>query len=356
MAQNEDFVTDRTSGTTGSTYRSDDLGSGTREGSTAIRNDIERTRADMDETFAALDAKLTPSQLALEVWNLAKGGGTASAGKLLQVVREHPMPAAVIGLGLGWLLVDRSRRSSDRDIRFDDRYERYGRSDRAYAAGYADMESYNRGGYPGYESDPSTGRLSQAKDAAKDAASSAKDALFGAKDKVGDAAEWTKEHAHDLTDQAKHQASALRYKAKNQARRAQTGFWETLEENPLMIGAATLALGVIAGLSIPSTRKEDELMGETRDHLVDEVKEAGRETLDKTKHVAETVVDKVKNEAETQGLTASGLVDKVKTVAKEATNAAKEEAKNQNLTPEALGRMGQEAPKPEVYEPELVKR
>jgi hypothetical protein len=128
---------------------------------------------------------------------------------------------------------------------------------------------------------------------------------------------------------------ALKYQAKRQARSAKLGFWQTMEENPFVIGAATLALGIIAGLLVPSTDKEDELMGETRDHLFDEVKEAGQQALDKGMHVADAVVDKVKEEAQHQGLTPESVVDKVKNVAKEATNTAKEEAKRQNLTPEA---------------------
>ena len=56
-----------------------------------------------------------------------------------------------------------------------------------------------------------------------------------------------------------------------------------------MVGAAVLAVGVVTGLLIPSTEKEDELMGETRDHLLDEAKEAGQQALDKGKHVAEAM-------------------------------------------------------------------
>jgi len=175
---------------------------------------------------------------------------------------------------------------------------------------------------------------------------------------VSEAADWTKEHASELGHQVAekastlgHQvtdrASGLRRQAKTQVRRARVGFWQTMEENPLMIGAATLALGIVAGLAIPSTDKEDELMGETRDHLFDEVKEAGQQVLDKGKHVAEAVADKVKEEAHNQGLTPEGVVDKVKAVAQEATNTAKEEAKRQNLTPDALT---------QEREPELAKR
>jgi uncharacterized protein YjbJ (UPF0337 family) len=336
MAQTEDFLTnDR-----------DDLNASSGRNSREIRSEIDRTRADMDETFAALDSKLTPSQIGLELWHLFKGGSSAGAGKLWRVAREHPMPAAVIGLGLGWLLVESSKKE-------DSRTADYG----TYRAGYAGDYGYGRSSYAAtgyeydeYELDEEGGRLSAAKDKLHDVADSAKDAVGTAREKVGDATGWTKEHALDLGHRAKGQAKALKGKAKYQARRAKTGLWQTLEENPLIIGAATLAVGVIAGLLIPETEKENELMGETRDRLVEEVKEAGQQTLEKGKHVAEAVADKVKDEVKSAGLTPEGVAEKVKNVAKEAVNTAKEEAKNQDLTPAAL--------KTEVHEhePELVKR
>ena len=104
MAQREDFVT----GTS-------DLDAGSGRNSSEIRSEIDRTRSDMDETFAALDAKLTPKEIGLELWNLFKGGSSTGASKLWQVAREHPMPAAVVGLGLGWLLVESSGKSDKAD-------------------------------------------------------------------------------------------------------------------------------------------------------------------------------------------------------------------------------------------------
>jgi len=383
MAQTEDFVT-----------RNKDLGTGDLDASGGrssreIRSEIDRTRSDMDETFAALDAKLTPKEIGLELWNLFKGGSSTGANKLWQVTREHPMPAAVIGLGLGWLMVESSRKSeSDRySDQYDGRYRDYGRG--SYRQGYA---SSREGFYTGSDFDEETGPgalsaakdkvlgvADSAKDKVKDVAGSARHALSNAGDKVSDATDWTKEHASELGNQVSAKATDLKYTAKRQVRRAKTGFWQTMEANPLMVGAATLALGVIAGLAIPSTDKEDELMGETRDHLFEEVKEAGQQALDKGKHVAEAVADKVKEEARNQGLTAEGVADKVKNVAKEATNTVKEEAKRQNLVPEALagkpdqpGQQAQGQPQPfqpgqpagqqqqpqpaHQNEPELVKR
>jgi ElaB/YqjD/DUF883 family membrane-anchored ribosome-binding protein len=327
MAQTEDFVTDTTDLDGGDHGRS----------SKEIRSEIDRTRSDMDETFAALDAKMTPKEIGLELWSLFKGGSSTGAGKLWKVAREHPMPAAVVGLGLGWLLVDTSRKSDGHDGR-----------DRGGYRGYGSGSS--RQGYAGprddFESGESSGVLAAAKDKLVDVADSTKEAFSSATDRVSDAADWTREHASDLghqvsdkasalSHQARDRASALGSQAKRQANRARLGFWQIMEENPLMVGAATLAVGVIAGLLLPSTDKEDALMGETRDHLLDEAKEAGQQALDKGKHVAEAMVDKVKEEAQHQGLTAEGLAGKVKTVAQEVTNTAKEEAKRQNLTPEA---------------------
>ncbi len=110
MAQREDFVT----GTS-------DLDAGSGRNSSEIRSEIDRTRSDMDETFAALDAKMTPKEIGLELWNLFKGGSSTGASKLWQVAREHPMPAAVVGLGLGWLLVESSGKSDKADA-YDGRY------------------------------------------------------------------------------------------------------------------------------------------------------------------------------------------------------------------------------------------
>ncbi|MEA2600304.1 MAG: hypothetical protein QOF89_1296 [Acidobacteriota bacterium] len=336
MAEREDFLNSGDDLSAGPGFDSD-------RNSDQIRSDIDRTRADMDETFSALESKLTPGQILEEAWGLFKGGSSAGATKLLRVVREHPLPAAVIGLGVGWLLVERSRGldSESADYGNGGSYggSSYGRS--SYARSRYGSSSYSEfDSGEDWEDSESSGKLAAARDKVKDVASSAKDAVSGAADTVGEKASHLKDQALDLGHKAQDkalnlghraqdQAVQLKRKAKTQVRRARTGFWQTMEENPLLVGAATLALGVVAGLAIPSTDVEDEWMGETRDQLVDQAKELGQEALDKGKQVADTVVDKVKNEAEAQGLTPQNLVDKVKTVAQEATNTAKEEVKKQ---------------------------
>ncbi|HEX7183439.1 MAG TPA: DUF3618 domain-containing protein [Thermoanaerobaculia bacterium] len=327
--------------------------------SNKLRSDIERTRAQMDRTFDELEQKLTPGQIMGEVWHIAKGGSTAGVSKVWQIARDYPLPTTVIGLGFGWLLYESSRGSRG----YDGRYSRYSTSGAGY--GYTGYTGEGSAGYGSYDENynadfaadadyDSEGRLSAAAGSVKDAASGAADSVRHAasgaadtvrhaasatRDKVTGAADSVRDSASQLSDRARIKAQQLRYKTRYKTRQAQTSFWETMERNPLAVGVATLALGVVAGLTLPSTRKEDELMGETRDRLLEDAKEKGREVLDKGKQVASTAMDTLKDEVEHQGLTAEGLAEKVRAVGREAKNAVKEEAKNQNLT-------GDNAPKP----------
>jgi hypothetical protein len=299
-----------------------------RGSSDEIRADIERTRASMDDTFDALDQKLTPSQLLTEAWRYTKGGSAFGANKIWKLAREHPLPATMIGVGLGWLLVEKSRGTDT----VDSDYRSYGYTGEG-ASGYGRYsgKSYNAGYESSYDEDEdrSSGRLASAASAVKDAAGNAVDTVKGAastaREKVGDLTGTVKDRASHLSDEACQKATQLRNKAKYQSRKARRGFWQMMEQNPLAVGAATLTLGVIAGFSLPSTDKEDELLGERRDQFLDTVKETGQEVLEKGKHIAETAVDKVKHEAEAQGLTTDNLVDKVKAVGREAKNAVTEQ-------------------------------
>ncbi len=372
MANLEDEVTGRTGS---NVYADDDQGPSSRE----IRREIERTRSQMDRNLDALEQKLTPSQLALEAWGLFRGGSTAGASRIWRLAKQHPGPAAVIGVGLAWLMTDASKNSNE-DTRRDygPRYEgAYGYSGRrGYSSDYAGTTGY---GYSSnWEAEEHEGRFSSALHGAKDrvsgaagtakhavsdaassakhavgdAASTAKDAVVGAASSAKEAVSDAKERVVDATAAARERASELKWQAREQARyrarQAQMGFWQSMEERPLAIGAAALALGVVAGLMAPSTRKEDELMGESRDRLMERAREVGEEALEKGKQVASVAVDTLKEEAERQDLTPEKLAEKVRTVATEATNKVKEEGKKQasELKDTVTGDTGAATPAP----------
>lgn len=365
MANLEDEVTGRTGS---NVYADDDSDRG--PSSREIRREIERTRSQMDRNLDALEQKLTPTQLAMEAWGLFRGGSTAGASRLWRIAKQHPGPAAVIGVGLAWLMTDASK-SDDSRRDYGPRYQgAYGYSGRrGYSSNYAGTTGYTEGygSASDWEGEEHEGRFSSALHGAKDsvsgaastakhavgeAASTAKDAVVGAASSAKEAVVGAKERVVDATGAARERASELswqaRERARYQARQAQMGFWQSMEERPLAIGVAALALGVVAGLMVPSTRKENELMGETRDRLMERAREVGEEALEKGKQVASVAVDTLKEEAERQDLTPEKLVEKVRTVASEATNKVKEEGKKQasELKDNVVGDTGAATPAP----------
>ena len=54
---------------------------------------------------------------------------------------------------------------------------------------------------------------------------------------------------------------------------------------------------------IPETQKEDQLLGETRDRLLDRGKELAREGVEKAKHVAQAAKESAKQELRAPGTT-----------------------------------------------------
>ena len=60
----------------------------------------------------------------------------------------------------------------------------------------------------------------------------------------------------------------------------------TWNETPLLIGAASAILGAIVGLTVPETNRENQLMGETRDNMLDTVQETVRDKVNQVQQAA----------------------------------------------------------------------
>jgi nucleotide-binding universal stress UspA family protein len=72
---------------------------------------------------------------------------------------------------------------------------------------------------------------------------------------------------------------------KRNARRAVS----VAQENPLGLALGSIALGFLAGMSVPSTRMEDERIGPMADQVKDKMRETSQEALDRGKQVAQDV-------------------------------------------------------------------
>ena len=71
---------------------------------------------------------------------------------------------------------------------------------------------------------------------------------------------------------------------------------DTAERNPLGLAVGGAAVGFVVGLLLPSTRLEDEHMGEMAGQIKDTAREAGHDALDRGKDVAQSAIETVKEE------------------------------------------------------------
>lgn len=93
-------------------------------------------------------------------------------------------------------------------------------------------------------------------------------------------------------------ASDLGQRSQQQYYRAKDNFSHMAEEQPLLLGALGLAVGSVIGALLPATRREDELMGHTRDDLMARGQRVAREQADQLQASAKRVVDTAQQEAQ----------------------------------------------------------
>jgi gas vesicle protein len=107
-----------------------------------------------------------------------------------------------------------------------------------------------------------------AKESLMETTRSVKEKLVGAKDSVSESASG---------------ATPDREQVKRQARQAKG----VAQENPIGLALGAVAVGFVAGLLVPSTRVEDEKLGEVSDQVVEKAKQTGQEALEHGKQVAQ---------------------------------------------------------------------
>jgi hypothetical protein len=95
-------------------------------------------------------------------------------------------------------------------------------------------------------------------------------------DKTHDA----KESLADFGERTADRTRLLSQRARVQAR-------TTADESPLLLALGLLGVGALIGAAIPTSRREDELMGPVRDNLLEQAKSKGQEVAHKVSRIAE---------------------------------------------------------------------
>jgi ElaB/YqjD/DUF883 family membrane-anchored ribosome-binding protein len=118
--------------------------------------------------------------------------------------------------------------------------------------------------------------------------------------RVGDYVDEKKQAVKDTLTGAKDAVTGTASKA--MPSRQQVGrVKDTAERNPLGLAVGSAAVGFVAGLLIPSTRMEDQRMGEVSDRVVDVAKETAGDAVERGKKVAADAAESAKESGREQG-------------------------------------------------------
>lgn len=217
-----------------------------------LEREIDQQRAEISNIVHALENKLSPGELLDKALGYTKGHGGEFMSNLTHTVAANPLPTVLTSIGLLWLMTSQNRTPVSR----------------VYVEG-AGVES----------SGPSL------TEKARQQAAGIREKAGHLGEEVGETLGSARQHVsdslgsvrHHLSDSGQHVADSLRHRAQQ----ARGSFDTLLHEQPLVLGALGIAVGALIAGVLPTTRQEDELLGEASDQLTDKLKvkvEEGRDT------------------------------------------------------------------------------
>jgi hypothetical protein len=248
-----------------------------------IEREIERTRGEMSGTLHEIQRRLSPERLLDDGLRYLRQGGPARfTANLGETAVREPVPLALIGVGVAWLMFSSYRGNG-----------RYSRSVTEYAPDHQEPTVWDKASGTW---DRASEAWDKATGKASEAAAKISDSAAAARSQVASFADTTRELAHTTREEARHYSQT----AQLQARRVRERTREIVEEQPLVLGVLGLAIGAALGAFAPSTRREDELMGEKRDELLNAAKQAFSEVKSGIAAAAQSVGEPVSSESRAQ--------------------------------------------------------
>ncbi|MBC7807522.1 MAG: DUF3618 domain-containing protein [Akkermansiaceae bacterium] len=305
-----------------------------------IGDAVEGAKAKIGD--AAHDLQERASDIAYNVQDKAGDASALVSARIAESIRANPIPAAIAGVSVGWLLLDALMKPHKHN-------QSYVGSNGYYEGDYGATRttSYGTTGTSGVSS-----ALDQAGNKLSETGEKIGDAIDGAKAKIGDTAHdlqvkasglasTVQEKAGDATALVQTKASELGGAVQSNARKASDATQDFVTDNPLAAGAIALLVGTVIGLALPATQQENKLMGTYRDQLADQAGQKAQDLLGKVQDVAGDAIDVAKEQlvegkasAKVQMNEAMGKVQAQLSEAKDKVQSAVEtSAKASNLIP-----------------------
>lgn len=316
----------------------------THESPEAIKSDIERTRQNMTSKIDQLQARFSPDHIKAQAQETVREIVRESTQSLTtyfnensrelgttiaHAIKSNPIPAALIGLGVGWLLVEgyggsrgnsnegyNQSRNQMRGNWSNEQWQpqneaRYGASStsglystREMSPSYASQYQGAGNQYSSAQGSQESGwlgeKVADVREQIGEKAEQLRDSVQQVGEQVSEkVGEWTDrarsqsssvgDQAAYYTDQTRGQFSQIGEQAGDYLQQGGQQLQRTVEDNPLIFGGVALGIGALIGMALPATRRENELMGQWRDEVVQSAQEVANEAVERAKGVAEEI-------------------------------------------------------------------
>ena len=248
----------------------------------ALVGDIELTREEMTVTVEEIGDRLDPRNIVAgaketvreatvgKVEDMANTAGAmvTDAGEtvreagsgIVDTITRNPIPAAMVGLGLGWLAL--SSRSSGQGR------ESWRRTDRAWSSGDS---TYRSGDYGA-----GVGVMDREDRSAFDKVG----------DRAGDVAGKVSRTVDDVTSEVGRVADEVPYRVRSTADDIGAEAGRLFEANPLAVGAIAVGVGAAIGLAMPATEMERRAIARPAREVMAKAEEAATEALEGVEETA----------------------------------------------------------------------
>lgn len=301
-----------------------------------LEREVEAQRSRVSNTIDEIQGQLSPGQIVDQLMSMTKGGAGDFAQSLGRAVAANPLPVALMGASLVWLMSGKKlggghhheSHAYGSSAAYPEGY-RYGDSDAYRSEAYASGSNGNGHGNPlgavkSFASNVA-GKVSGAVGGVAGAVGGVAGAVGGIAGKVGGAAGSVGDMTGKLGERAgsagQHlggQMSDARdhlgrriYGARHSAMQAGSNVVHMLEEQPMVAGALAFAVGAAIGAVAPRLRQEDELMGGIADQVKEAVKDVAEPLIEEGKHVLEEGKSRLEEGRSRLGEGLGGIKDKV---------------------------------------------
>lgn len=307
-----------------------------------IQADIRQTRADMSAKIDHITERLSPEQLKVQAQQTINELLTDSANSVSDYVRDNrrqitssmtetikrnPVPAALVGVGLGWMLIETFSTSGSGDHAYRQDVSRYRSGNYGRSSVYDSRSSAEEMSHEARYKAEQTGQ--QVRHGVEQTGEQIQHGTEQIGRKAQHVGEQAARQAREFGEQVGHQTAELGSQAQYQAKHAAYEAQRSMEENPLAFAALAFAAGIGMGLMLPQTRTENRMMGETSEQLKDAAQETARETAQRAQNVAEEVWPDLERTAQEAQEKAKAEAEGVKEKAKDETSRVDQTDKNE---------------------------